>query len=296
MGSELPASVAKVRDAKSGATVYIVGCVHGTRTSAGDVTSVVDAVRHDAVVLELCEARLKQLRERSVSTSLSHRVHTAEQYWGGPGPTALAVLLTLVYRLQRFLGGDPGAEFKAALVSSGRIICGDASASRTVRRLYRTFLRPGRSLKVFLPALRGLGERLLFPPADGVDMARVLMESRRAKELAKVFVPLLAGVFAISTVAGTGAAATLAVGFGGATPQVVDAFDTLRAIADPILTLYLLVTGLHFIKVLILDRDAVLSTSIRKAARRYKSSPDTVIVAVVGLMHVNGVVRYLQKD
>lgn len=302
--NELPVSVAKVRDSQSGAMVYIVGCVHGTQVSASDVENVVQEVGPDVVVLELCEARLQQLRKRQLPSQspLLGRMNSSGTYWGGPGPTALAIILTFVYRLQRTLGGEPGAEFKAAMAAANgaRVVCGDAPASRTVRRLYATFVSPRRSLSVAGATVRGMSQRILDPSTAGINVPRVLLEGRRVRELARIFVPLLAAVAALSAVAGSGAftLAASASSLGGGAARVVDVFDTLRNIADPLFTAYILLTGLHFVKVLVHDRDVVLARSIRKAARhcRRDSAGDVAIVAVLGLMHVNGVVRLLEKE
>jgi len=45
--AEIPVSTLVLSDKKTGCTVYLVGCFHGSRVSEDDVTTVFEQVGHD---------------------------------------------------------------------------------------------------------------------------------------------------------------------------------------------------------------------------------------------------------
>jgi hypothetical protein len=78
-----------------------------------------------------------------------------------------------------------------------------------------------------------------------------------------------------------------------------DALNAFISLLGSGIQLYIFLASLTFLQVLISERDLVLAKSIRKAVSdvqrvgRTSVGQTTVVVAVVGLMHVNGVLRRL---
>jgi hypothetical protein len=332
----LPASVGVGRDLETGATVLLVGCVHGSQKSAQDVADVMKAAggHPDALVLELCPQRLtwlmKSIREEDneASRSASDLGATAafkgmSSRWpslrklmvkfGGVGPALVAYALSAVYNIQRLTGTDPGVEFKTALRSiclkdstgSCLLVCGDAPATDTIRSLFAAFL-PQRALLSLPSALWSTAETLVASTKGGVNIPFVLFEGAgaRLRELGRVFIPI-SGIFYLIGLVGASGAAQLHEGLvvtGAAAGRHAwsDILSSLLALLGTSLQVYLFIASFAFIQVLISERDAVLAKSIQKAAselaniRNTSTGRASVIVAVVGLMHVNGVLRHLR--
>jgi hypothetical protein len=336
----LPASVGVGRDIRTGATVLLVGCVHGSQKSAQDVADVIKAAggHPDALVLELCPQRLTWLmksmleedseasRTRSAANSgaaLASKRMTSRWpslrklmvKFGGVGPALVAYALSAVYNIQRLTGTDPGVEFKTALrcirvedsVESCLVVCGDAPASDTIRSLFGAFL-PQRALLSLPGALWSTAETLAASTKGGVNIPFVLLEGAgaRLRELGRVFIPI-SGIFYLIGLVGASGAAQLHDGLavtGAATGSLAwsDMLGSLLALLGTSIQVYIFIASFAFIQVLISERDAVLAKSIRKAASDLANfgNPSTgrasVIVAVVGLMHVNGVLRNLKTS
>lgn len=312
----LPASVAAIRDARTGARVYLVGCVHGSTVSGLDVRTVIDAVLPDSVVLELCPGRLRALK-KSAANGGRRRVESLGdmvKQFGGLGPALLGGSLSLIYTFQSWLGGDPGLEFKAALTApaphGSSIVCGDMKATRTVRRLFGVIFRPVRSLLNSPECFKLIADSVLFPPDNAISIPKVLLDVRRLPEVFRVFIPLFASISLLST--GLGVAATdlsdrlllSPLLFGAATSYniIFEPILALLAVLQPIFSAYTVVTFLSLFKVLVADRDKILANSIRKAAAAVSDGntstekKEVVIVAVLGLMHLNGIIRRLESE
>lgn len=291
--------------------IYVVGCVHGSKVSADDVRATLSAAPPGVVVLELCDARLRSLRRdmrrqagESVPVSPGENAYYANGQtnpveafrasaarFGGAGPALLAFALTGVYRLQRAAGIDPGAEFKTAIriadAGGGGVVCGDSSATDTVRNLSRVFLRPGPAARRAGASVVGLVERLVHPPDSGIRMFRVLREGRRAKELLRIVAPLFGVVTLLSAAGSSGAAGieeSILAGAGLAA-GAVDAIGVGKKVVDLWVTSYLIVSSLEFFRVLIEERDRVLAGSILRAAREVEEKGEGgSVVAVLGMM------------
>jgi hypothetical protein len=118
-----------------------------------------------------------------------------------------------------------------------------------------------------------------------------------------VFVPMVSVVYLIGLVGSSGAAQlhdgifVSSAGTGAAVWS--NALNAFISVLGSGIQLYIFLATLTFLQVLISERDLVLAKSIRKAASdvqrvaRTSAGQTTVVVAVVGLMHVNGVLRRL---
>lgn len=316
----LPPSVG-VSHAAGGVRVLVVGCVHGAAVSARDAARVVSAAAPAALVLELCPARLAVLR-RSMALArdgggAARRGKPAaptfaalKAKFGGAAPAAMAAALNALYDVQRAAGVDPGVEFKAALDAADaasapvRVVCGDADAADTVRALTRAVAQPARAVAAAPAALRFLAAQFARPPPGGVSVAAALLAGRgaRVRESLAVFFPLCTAVYASAALAAAavgGARDAVVAGSGAvAGPAAAEAVMLAGSAAQTASLALLFLTTLTFVYVLIDERDRLLARSIRDAAAAAVAGGGAgggppVVVAVVGLLHVNGILKYL---
>lgn len=301
------------------ARVLVVGCVHGSSVSADDARYVMGEAEPDVLVLELCPGRLATLQKNMTPRSpiteerpkKKQTFSSLKANFGGFGPALMALILNGMYDLQRVNGVTPGVEFQAALEGAEvlsekpEIVCGDAEAKDTVRALATAFAKPLSSLYRIPAALRFLAWQLARPPPGGVSVAAALTAGAgaRIREFATVFVPLVTGFYMSAALAGVvvgGVRDTVAVkssAFGGVLAG--DAIVAAGSLAQDAAALFLCLTSLTFMYVLVDERDRILAESIRKAvadAAARSSERPPVVVAVVGLLHVNGILRYLNND
>lgn len=264
-------------------------------------------------VLELCEPRLKSLlktiarksADQPFAANIKARKRKSfaqlKEAFGGAGPAAVAVILEKVYEFQTLVGVDPGIEFVEPIVRfpSDRVICGDALAKDTVKALFKAFAAPLRSLSDCIYSIKDLLNRVVFPPKGGVRMFSIfLRDPVRLLELFRLILP--AGVLSIiiGVIGNAGALALdLAPISGSTTPPLVSLWSSsVASVLQTLLIAYFNVSLLRFMKVLIPDRDQVIAQNIVSAASSFKTArgdPATICV-VVGLFHVNGILRILQ--
>jgi pheromone shutdown protein TraB len=309
----LPVSVGRAYSAETRTTVLVVGAVHGAAASAADVTAVLTATNPNAVVVELCPDRLTSLQtameaspgptqHRQQRKSSREKWAKLQETFGGKGPAALAFVLTGMYGVQRRAGVDPGCEFKAALAAARcPVICGDANATDTVSALFRSISRPLANLADLIripPRFRSI-------PLGGVFVPRVLLAARacRIREFAGVFAPIGTAVYVLATAVAVAAQDLVPE---AASLSVTGAIGIAYSCAQNVLLVYMLLSISAFLRVLVGDRDRVLARAVLDTAldlrreQRESSNHDSatddgelLIVCVVGLLHVNGIIRYV---
>lgn len=228
------------------------------------------------------------------------------QTFKGVPQALLAVLLDMAYKLQVLSGLDPGVEFAHPIRTyhPSTIFCGDAPASETIQRLYRVFVTPLQSVHSSLDAVKTLFARVFRPPYGGINFPAVIfLDYRRLREFAQLtFSTALIGLSLVLL----GSAASFAFESALATnsiPKVtttftssLSLFDLIREIGQIFSLCYVIVSTLNFLKVLILDRDSIIADRIVEITWRQaciQRRPITVC-AVVGLLHVNGILQLLQ--
>lgn len=225
-----------------------------------------------------------------------------EQTFGGLGPALIASFLEKIYDLQILVGVDPGIEFVEPIIRfpSNRIVCGDALAKDTVSALFSALTHPLRSIGDCFEIMRDILTQLFFPPDGAVSLLFVFLRSpARLFETLKLILPLIVTSMLISAV---GNASALAFDLTSVFPDLFGFLSgpwvtMLSSTLQALLSAYSAVALLLFLKVLIADRDQVLSASISSTALRFaeqKSAPVTLCV-VVGMMHVNGILSLLQE-
>lgn len=230
----------------------------------------------------------------------------------------LALTLDGAYKLQTVSGLKPGIEFSYPICEfpDNKIICGDNLASDTIDSLYKVFIMPMKSIQVSLRTVVLMLQRVAFPPSGGVQFLRIMTEPKRVKELSKlvltasmagfvVFTSLALFSYAteiLTTLASSSTATTTAAnatsapssGFQG----LWGSLQMIQAFIESLISVYAFTSAIHFIKVLILDRDTVIAENIYNTVRHFETQKEgpVTICAVVGLLHVNGVVQSLNDQ
>lgn len=136
-------TVLYMRDTGSGREYWIVGTAHISKRSAEQVQQIMQRVRPDSVMVELCEGRARRMQEeegqdpfKQLSTQVS-RIFAGP--FGGFGAPFLEASLRSFYNVFKLLGFVPGLEFKVAMSEAKKlkipIVYGDQESSKTFQRL-----------------------------------------------------------------------------------------------------------------------------------------------------------------
>ena len=311
--------------------VVLLGCLHGSRSSASDVQDLFTE-EIDTVVLELCASRVADLRRqeplrqaRQSSFSLENFVsmvaRTTEKRGWGSG--VAAAILGGASGLQTALSGfEAGLEFTTALDLAQQhkvdVVLADQSVDETLRKVGNL---PSTSLSMLfqekrLPfqesnALKTaiLGDDDLRP--NQVNMGHVLTRNDEVvQELLKLTLPplslaLLAGVTADKLANAIFSAPTTTQVPWWALLQDFDVTELWNMVGmDLVSSAFVLLLGyvalaLPATRVILCERDDQLTQGIRAACRSAsKKKPDenARVVAVLGLLHVNGVAKRLLQQ
>jgi pheromone shutdown protein TraB len=145
-----------LRSSSTPREIYLVGTAHVSERSAREVRELIRLVKPSVVHVELCEQRLRTMRERivddeekkpgeSASNGKSAFVQQAVKDFlgafagGNVGDGLLQAAFKTFYSFFKLSGLDPGAEFKEAVKEAGcigaKIVCADRDVTMTLRRL-----------------------------------------------------------------------------------------------------------------------------------------------------------------
>jgi hypothetical protein len=345
------ATSVELTDPETGCQVILLGCFHGTVSSAKDVERLLldQASPTDAVALELCATRfadlqreLLQQQEQSLSTSSRTPPITTSKPWlfryfsmvaktletRGLATAVATAVLGGVSGLQTAISGfTPGLEFTTALklanMEDGKecdIVLADQNVDETLRRIgnlpqvaFDIWTHPatlGDDSAALLGAIMGFSEyepyqvsigkvmvrnteavqdlfRLTLPPfLLATGMAAVLSHALYDADAAALYNTMADNSFVVSSPS-TVDSSTGAV-LWNAVPHVL-----VRAMA---LGLGYVGVALPAARVILAERDDILTTGIQAAcrlaaAKHEKDGKRGRVVAVLGLLHVNGVAR-----
>lgn len=300
-----------LQDPQTGCQVAIVGCFHGSETSASDVYTVLTDAPTDVVVLELCANRFASMRQEVSLKSRNWfqrflRMVQKTSQERGIATASVAALLGSVSGLQTALSGlSPGLEFKTALryaTSHDKdIVLADqdvddllsklaniASLSKEMwgdllaRRQWKgsLFSEQTKVLSVALCGSRELAQSVTFPSFLIRSHAAVL-------ELLRLSVPPLALLQFMNI------AALQFLGETSPTPADASAawlpiLANVVFLSSGIVSLILPAT-----KIILDDRDEQLASGVQAACR--VAGPNGRVVVVLGFLHVNGVAEKIVK-
>ena len=307
----LPKCSVSFVEPETGCEVTLVGCFHGSPSSAQDVQETLTQYPPKVLVLELCPDRFlsiqEQLRKEDVATiptKAPRRTETNTDW----AVRSVGGILRLVNRVQStvFSGLTPGLEFVTAIQScpGTDIVLADQPVKETLRKLSRVPQFGLRSLRHGSPLRdsKGLGTAL-FGSKDhvSVNVFDFGMRHRSAqKELAQwVLVPMSALVLPILGLATiSNDVLALSLEFPGNAEWNPSNFFPFVAVNVLMILLCYMGLVLPATRVVLHERDAILANGVLAACKVAKdesgdTDPPSRVTAILGLLHVNGVTRRL---
>jgi len=321
IGIEPNGCSASLNDPRTGCQVVLVGCFHGSKSSAQDTECAIGNSTN-VVVLELCESRFADLRRDFLLEAQSNssdkvtgvlpfynmvRVTSAKR---GLSAAVAATILGSVSQLQTALSGmEPGLEFSTALrlcYNRTDIVLADQNVDEILSQLgripqmslllWRDFLVHNNmnwSRSSFCRESQVLA-RALFG-GDSVQGVQLLSFATRSKaamaELAKLVVPQL---LLIQTVNVLLTRKLMPPDYVPISEVPLAHGLSLAALNALGLGMMYLSVALPITRIILSERDEHLASGILKACER--AGPDGRVVAVLGFLHVNGVARLLCMD
>lgn len=343
-------SYVEIVEPESKCNVVLLGCLHGSVSSAYDVRTLIQERSTDVVVLELCASRFADLKRQKeqeatefagngqtrIAPALQRFVSMVVKTNENRGWTTAiaAAILSGASGLQSGLSGfRPGLEFTVASDVSEELDCDIVLADRAVdETLRRMGTLPSISLEMMTETIRnhllnpsksslGQAASALSTAVFGDDsmnrqeqvrMSTALTRNREViRDLLRVTLPvvLLAQVVAVLANAGLGFLDKGELEL--SSPFLLyhefsltfhDLLSLATAVASDLVAATLLLSAgcvaiaLPATQVILLERDVYLARGIRKACTIAASTPtdgEPCVVAVLGLLHVNGVAKIL---
>lgn len=306
--------------------VVLVGCFHGSQSSAADVQRIIRERPTQTVALELCASRFADLRrtaEKNTNTAEEqlpwltrwwNMIETTTQTRGLSSGLAAAVLGGFSGVQVALSGLEPGLEFTKAVESAEGvdIVLADQDVDETLHRigqvaqvslqLAQDFLQQGWS-ESYGPCASTLATALVGRPnnAPSVQLGSFLTRSVDAvRDVVRLTVPpfllLQSIVFAADALMESILRPLRDASW--YTPSTLATSDEKWGIwfAVNVLIVFAgyLVVALPAVKIVLQERDLCLADGIREACRQ--AGPDGRVVAVLGLLHVNGVAKLLEES
>lgn len=133
---QLPARVRTVD--VEGRTVYLVGTAHVSRDSVEDVRRTIEAVRPDAVCIELCHARYRAMKQRDSWQRMD--IFKVIRQRKALFLMAQLILTSFYRRLGQQFGVEPGAEMmegaRLAEATGAQLVLADRNIEITLKRVW----------------------------------------------------------------------------------------------------------------------------------------------------------------
>jgi len=319
-------------DPQSKCQVVLLGCFHGTESSSKDVEKVV--TRDTSVVaLELCTSRFTDLKQELLKKEQEQEGDDQQPketkpwiflYWemvsktiqqrGLPTGLAAAVLGGFSGIQTALSGFTPGLEFTTALERSELyecdIVLADQDVDETLRRVGSIplialenilsndrIIRWTRCQETLVRAVGGMSEQDRDIPQ--LQLPMVLIRNPAAiQDLVRLTVPptifFWAMIYTIAAIAGVDISQQ-----SGVDADFNENATWIKTISHwfastGILAVSYLGLALPAVGVVLTERDEILTRGIQAACQR--AGEGGRVVAVLGLLHVNGVTKRMLKD
>jgi len=302
-------------DPETGCEVVLVGCFHGTASSAEDVSQAVTP-ETDIVILELCAARFKDLK-RAAEEDLKLQstgfggymklVSKAIETKGFATGLATAVLVGFSDFQSSLSGFDPGVEFKTALDKSilhdCDIVLADQVVDETLRRIgslpqvswemNNLSKNTTRVLENWSMNSKSLKQAIVGDESlPRVELGKFLFRNSAAmKDLLRFATPTFSLMFLLLTVGSSHALTdeSMILSDPSIAEQTVHYFASAALFLSTYLGFFL-----PAVKVILFERDQVLANGIKASCKR--AGKDGRVVAVLGFLHVNGVTKKMLQE
>mmetsp|Transcript_6806 Transcript_6806/g.12809 ORF Transcript_6806/g.12809 Transcript_6806/m.12809 type:complete len:429 (+) Transcript_6806:44-1330(+) len=323
--------------------VTLIGCLHGSTSSAKDVSNILQQKSTDVVVLELCPTRYKDLMKEVVRTRTSEKKITSGylqmiqktiQSRGVSTGLAAAVLGGVSSLSYLFSGFQPGYEFLTAMEyvesrqDSCDVVLADRFVDETLRRvgalpsvsleLWNEFIDSGmdwegtygQEMQSLFSAISGKGnlqvdmKRTLFRNIDVIkDLARLMLPTLLFVEVGNISLGLLLFQSSVSPTVDFEWTDFMLLSSSWSLSDSIFSVSDWSILAREILlevisSGFFLLLGFLFValpisRVILTERDEQLARGIdvacNIASRRNNDNQGGRVVAVLGMLHVNGV-------
>lgn len=158
--TNFPDTVAVLK-ASNGSVVYLVGTAHFSEQSQEDVAQVINAVKPDVVVIELCQSRhsiltIDESTIANVSGITFEGLKRSTKKLGLTQGIFYELMINISANISRDLGMAPGGEFRRAVVEAQKydsfIYLGDRPVDITIKRVI-SMLSWSKSIKLLAQLL-----------------------------------------------------------------------------------------------------------------------------------------------
>lgn len=299
-------------DPKTNCQVVLLGCFHGTESSARDVETVVTPDTN-VVVLELCTSRFADMRRE---VEKEDRLSWLEAYAamigktvdekGVPTGMAAAVLAGFSGLQSAISGFSPGLEFSTAMTCAqaldSDIVLADQDVDETLQQVGSLpqisfgMARSRDRLSQWGKHQRTLQRALLGEQIENIDLPQVqlgLALTRNAaaiQDLVRLTVPPTLLFYSILQGLALVTHSDLLSGL-QASNELMTPAETVShwMVSAGILTAQYLAVALPSVRVILTERDEILTEGIQAACQR--AGDGGRVVAVLGMLHVNGVAK-----
>jgi hypothetical protein len=310
-----------LKDQKTKCEIVLVGCFHGSQTSAADVRrAIMAAAEPNVIVLELCPSRYTALQQ----TILSNTTTSKEPSWlvrysqmirgirrqQGLAAGFAAAVIAMASAVQARAGGlEPGLEFATAMQGRAHVVLADQRVEETLQKLGslhetawdlcaccfsngwdESFGKEADALNTAVFGDSNVAQQLNLP--------LFLWRSPESRnDMLRLFLPPLLGLQVIS----------LWLQSFANDDVIVDSALLLQDTPVSRFVLNMILLGAVYLgvalpaaRIVLRERDDQLTAGIRAACRVAHLESTTTnngrVVAVLGLLHVNGIAKRLLSE
>lgn len=127
-----------LRNVSNGSEIFLIGTAHVSKHSVEEVRQVVRRIKPDVVFLELCTDRAAKVQKgETADFGAAFNAVLAKGNMGGGDFVKL--YMAGIYGVLKYMGMNPGEEFKAAMEEAravnSRLVYGDRPIDQTINRL-----------------------------------------------------------------------------------------------------------------------------------------------------------------
>lgn len=311
--------------------VHIVGCIHGSPTSKSYVEKVMNEVNPNAVVLELCQKRYLSLKEdKDIIDNQIVETNHATEVLNINRVGFLVYCLSILTYSQRSLKIIPGGEFIAAMREAERrnisIVMGDEEVEKIICSLksvgdIKSFIFKPLSiletLKSMAFSITGNHQFVEFGKSKDYDIKNspwlnilpaFFRETNLVRDTLLLMSPSIIPILLVSTIANYVLENYESFPFSTYLMSSVDnaTTDYLYQIGDIVanmFTFYWALVVVNIFRYVIIERDQIIANRIKNACEQISKEEEKFdgkltkdIVCVLGMLHCNGVAKYLLDE
>jgi pheromone shutdown protein TraB len=312
--------------------IHIVGCIHGSPTSSSYVKKVLETVKNpSAIVLELCDKRYKSLLEDKLLIENNKESNHEKEITSISSVGLLVYCLSILTYAQRGVKIIPGAEFITAMnLAETRNIpieMGDEEVEKIITALkgignVQLFLKKPSSILTTIQSMAfsitgNFGYVSSSNKIGNYDMTNAswlnilpafFRESNLVRDTFILMSPSFIPLALVSTIANYVMDNYQSFPFNTFSTDIIDnsTMNYLSQLGDILTNIFTLYWGLvvtNIFRYVIVDRDQIIASKISKVCdkiseekKKDNNNEISDIVCVLGMLHSNGVIRYLLNE